>query len=238
MMSHPRTISGFCLGVFVLVSCFVDSADPVAGQRAKANRGSTEAVELKPGEFAFTKNWTDRYTDNWSKHLEHLKGKPGLKMLEVGTFEGRSAIWFLDNILTHPTSQFTSVDIYRREGSEERFDHNMQVSGHADKLNKLEGYSQIVLRSLEPNSFDLIYIDGCHKAACVYMDIAYSWDLLKRDGILIFDDYLFAPRAAHIHRPKVPIDAFLTSFENVLETLHKDWQIILRKKELSPWHAE
>jgi predicted O-methyltransferase YrrM len=193
---------------------------------------------LKSGEFAFTKNWTDKKTGNWVKHLGHLKDEPDLKMLEVGTYEGRSAIWFLENILTHPTSTITCVDIFVTDGVEERFDHNIAVSGNAERVVKLKGYSQLVLRSLEPNSFDVVYIDACHQASCVFMDIAYGWDLLKENGILIFDDYLLRAHLPEKNRPKEPIDAFLSAFENAVEILHKKWQVILRKTRTSPWHAE
>lgn len=125
-----------------------------------------------------------------------------------------------------------------QEGVEERFDHNIAVSGDAERMIKLKGYSQLVLRSLEPNSFDVIYIDACHQASCVFMDIAYGWDLLKKDGILIFDDYLLRLDLPGTNRPKEPIDAFLSAFEDAVEILHKEWQVILRKTRTSAWHTE
>jgi predicted O-methyltransferase YrrM len=233
-----HSASGLWFGGLVLAVCLSGSANPVAGQEGRPKSGPDDTVQLKPGEYAFTKNWTDRKKDDWLKHLGHLKGKADLTMLEVGTYEGRSAIWFLENILTHPASKITCVDIFVQEGVEERFDHNIAVSGHAERVIKLKGYSQLVLRSLEPNAFDVVYIDACHQASCVFMDIAYGWDLLKEDGILIFDDYLLRAHLPGTNRPKEPIDAFLSAFEDAVEILHKEWQVILRKTKSSPWHIE
>jgi predicted O-methyltransferase YrrM len=39
------------------------------------------------------------------------------------------------------------------------------------------------------DKFDVIYVDGCHDFANVYVDTRLSSDLLKKDGIVMFDDY-------------------------------------------------
>ena len=40
-------------------------------------------------------------------------------------------------------------------------------------------------------NFDVIYIDGYHKAAQVFKDFKNSWKILKKGGIMIFDDYIW-----------------------------------------------
>src|SRR5206468_651218 len=46
-------------------------------------------------EYVFTQNWfTDRII-YWSELLKEFKGKPDVNYLEIGTFEGRSALWML-----------------------------------------------------------------------------------------------------------------------------------------------
>jgi hypothetical protein len=162
MMNRPRSVLGLFSGILFLIVCPVGLACPVAEPDGESNSALGDTFQFNTGEYAFTKNWTDRKKDDWIKHLGHLKGKPDLKILEVGTYEGRSAIWFLENLLTHPTSDITCVDVFVKEGVEERFDHNIALSGHAERVIKLKGYSQLVLRSLEPNSFDVVYIDACH----------------------------------------------------------------------------
>jgi predicted O-methyltransferase YrrM len=174
--------------------------------------------------FQFLQDWTTRNSNLWNSQLGLLSGRPEVRMLEIGCFEGRSTIWFLDNILTHPTSKIACIDIFSVQRLEDRFDHNIQVSGHGARVTKIKDFSQRALRTLEPRSFDIIYIDGCHRSDCVFIDTAFSWELLKAGGYLIFDDY-----QGPLGQPKRVIDPFLVSFEPFIEVLHKDYQVMVRK---------
>ena len=62
--------------------------------------------------------------------------------------------------------------------------------------------------ALATESYDFVYVDGCHLATCAIADIILSWDLLKTGGILIIDDYGWL--GPPLDRPKVAVDAFLT----------------------------
>jgi predicted O-methyltransferase YrrM len=161
--------------------------------------------------------------------LASLTGAGDASLLEVGSFEGRSAIWFLDNVLTHPTATITCVDPFIGPGAEAQFDHNMRVSGHAAKVTKIKGRSEVVLLDLKPASYDAIYIDGSHLAVNVLMDAALSWTLLKRGGVLIFDDYLWRPERPAWNRPQLAIDLFLSMVGTDAVVLHKTHQAIVRK---------
>ena len=114
-------------------------------------------------------------------------------MLEIGSYEGRSAVWFLENILTHPTSRLVCIDPFFDPRVEMRFDHNVRLSGARERLEKRRGRSESVLPQLERASFDLIYVDGSHDAPFVLLDAMLSWELLKTGGILAFDDYEWEP---------------------------------------------
>ncbi|MGH7791972.1 MAG: class I SAM-dependent methyltransferase, partial [Thermodesulfobacteriota bacterium] len=144
-------------------------------------------------EYSFTTDYVSCLTSIWEQHLAGFKGKDNIRFLEIGSFEGRSTIWFLENILTHPTSSITCVDNFSRQGGEPRFDHNIKVSGFSNKVTKIKGRSEDVLRTLNENTFDIIYIDGNHYALNVLMDTVLSWLLLKPGGIIIFDDYEWEP---------------------------------------------
>ena len=52
--------------------------------------------------YRLSQDWVARNSGTWQRVLEPLAGKPGLQLLEVGSFEGASTIWFLDHILTAP----------------------------------------------------------------------------------------------------------------------------------------
>ena len=183
--------------------------------------------------YIFTTDWVTANSENWLKHLSQFKGKPNIHGLEIGTWEGRSAIWFLENILTHPSATITCVDtFYWGEGTEDRFDKNIRASGLAQKVKKIKGQSQFVLMTLERSHYDFVYIDGCHRAACVLTDVILSFYLTKPGGLIILDDYLYQPDRKPIETPKIAIDAFLVIFKPYIEILDKKYQVIIKKKDL------
>ncbi len=190
---------------------------------------SVKLLRDKTG-YVFTDDYVSRRIDLWNKYAEGFKGKDNVTMLEIGSFEGRSCIWFLENILTHPTSSITCVDIFsEKKNYEQLFDHNVGVSGLGDKVRKLKGTSESILPNLGECTFDIIYVDGSHDAANVLMDAVSGWVLLKPGGIMIFDDYEWEPDKLPEHRPQPAIDLFLKVFRNRLEVLHKGYQVIINK---------
>src|SRR3990167_4115691 len=55
--------------------------------------------------YQFTSDMFTARIPVWAKVLEPWKGRANIRYLEVGTYEGGSAIWMLENILTHPTAR-------------------------------------------------------------------------------------------------------------------------------------
>lgn len=182
------------------------------------------------GQYEFSVNWTSVHEQRWLNNLGPLKGKPGAQGLEVGCFEGRSTIWFLEKVLTHPTSRMTCIDVFTGP-IEKRFDNNIEVSGLGDRLLKLKGYSQEVLRTLPLEAYDFIYIDGCHTMACALTDAVMSWYLLKPGGILIFDDYDWHMEDPPAKRPKLALDIFMEAFLDQIVVRPLRQQLIVKKKE-------
>jgi len=187
-----------------------------------------QRVSRKTG-YVFTESYAHPHAKEWSKHLGHLKDNPNVRFLEVGSFEGGSAIWFVENILTHPTSSITCIDPFLRAGSEARFDHNVRVAPGGSKVTKIKGRSESILPALEQGSYDAIYVDGNHEAQNVLMDGVAGWRLLKPGGILIFDDYRWRPELPPAKRPEMAIDLFLDALNADLTLLHKEYQVIIRK---------
>lgn len=204
---------------FVLMICFL-SISGISNAGTSSDKGDRN--------YTFTTNWFTYHIPNWTRVLKDMKGKPGLTYLEIGTWEGRSFFWILDNILTHPSSKAIGIDTF--EGDvEQRFRDNIRHSGQASKITVIKGFSQQKLRELELNSMDLIYIDGDHRSKEVLMDAILCWDLLKENGILIFDDYKWPYALPFEMRPEYAIDVFLTLFQNEIQILIKDYQLIVRK---------
>jgi len=182
--------------------------------------------------YTFSEDWFTENIPVWLEVLHPFKGKPDLNYLEIGVFEGRSAIWMLENILTHPSSRLTGIDTFPKGTDwKEKYLSNLNISGSAHKATTIEGYSQTELRKLPLNSFDIIYIDGCHSADCVLSDGVLSFELLKTGGLLIFDDYRWKIDCPEELRPKIAVDAFITSYRNSIEVVHSGYQVFIRKQE-------
>ena len=57
--------------------------------------------------YRFTENW---FTDDGLVILNDLDVTKELHILEIGSFEGKSTVWFLENILQNKNSTITCVD--------------------------------------------------------------------------------------------------------------------------------
>lgn len=175
---------------------------------------------------------------HWLTWLGHLKNTPAIG-LEIGTFEGDSAEWMLENIYTHPESRYHCVDTF--EGSVEH--HLAAKDGNfptditrleqvtRDKLARFpnvdihKGWSQDVLRTLPKNHFDAIYVDGDHASRGALRDGVLAFELLKVGGLLFFDDYEWTVMPDPLDCPKIGIDAFFKAYSNHLGHVPPDgWQ--------------
>lgn len=186
-------------------------------------------------QYDFSVDWFTNNIPVWNCSMAEFKGKPDVHYLEIGAFEGRSAVWMLENILTHSTARLTAIDLF--DGPyKEKYSANIERTGEAKKVTTIANFSQIALRGLPLDSFDIIYIDGSHAKEDVLEDAVLSWRLLKVGGILIFDDYRWAGFTVKntsdqpTDFPKTAIDAFATCFGDRLEVIHNSYQIIVRKK--------
>lgn len=176
----------------------------------------------------FTSDWFSDNIPIWEKHLAVLRVQPHVKFLEVGSFEGRSACWLLETILTDKASRLDCIDRFRVDYTP-TFDYNVNVARAASKVTKLQGNSQEILRGLVLYSYDGAYIDGSHEAADVLEDMVLVFRLLKEGGILILDDYEWYEHQDPLQEPRLAIDAFLQVFAGRYELLHKAYQVILKK---------
>jgi hypothetical protein len=208
-------------------------------------------VETLPSEEAlpdgrrFTSDYVTPFQQSWRRALHAWIDVPDVQGLEVGSFEGRSAIWFLQNILTHPTSRLTCIDTFdfagqgstvsgvaeRGSGLQNRFDQNLSILGLTQRVHKYEGRSQERLRVLPLDHYQFAYLDGSHLTCDVLEDLVLMWRLLRTGGVLILDDYAY--RRNHftdaLADPGFAIDAFTSCFAGKWTELHRDYQLILRK---------
>lgn len=186
-------------------------------------------------------DWFTHNATEWPRLLAPFIGHPNLNFLEVGSFEGRSACWLLQNILTGDGSRLTCIDLFvdamggedeampRVATPNQSFDANIAAIGATARVDKLRGTSESLLRTLTFGSYDFIYIDGSHNAPYVLSDAVLSWYLLKVGGLICFDDYQWAPEFPALERPQAGIDAFMALYAGLFETVSIGRQVMLRK---------
>ncbi|MEG4502784.1 tetratricopeptide repeat protein [Microcoleus sp. F6_B4] len=194
----------------------------ICHQKASELRGWPECAAK---DYQFTQDWFTHNIPIWQRHLQEFTGIADFQVVEIGSFQGMSACWLLDNILTHPTAKITCIDLYFQQ----HFKGNIVKTGAADKVIELEGYSQELLVTLASEYYDVAYIDGCHKPTSALQDAILSWRLVKVGGLMIFDDYEFTFPDSPEQDTKIGIDVFLEMFGSQLEVVHKGYQLIVKK---------
>ena len=153
-------------------------------------------------------------------------------ILEIGSFEGRSAIFFLNYFVG---SQITCVDTWA--GSHEQANISMsQVEKNFDK--NLEKYSSRV-KKIKNNSdsffeknnekYDLIFIDGYHHRDQVMKDAINALNHSRPGSYILFDDYTY--RYGGHKKGENPINAinkFLFENKNQIKIIYIDSQILIK----------
>lgn len=197
-------------------------------------------------EYQFTKDWFAWAPEVWTQLIPMLSGEAGSReFLEIGSFEGRSAVWIVENMM-HDGDILGCIDTW--EGGEEhhaedmgtveeRFDHNIAIlhDKYPERfIDRYKNTSTVALAEIMQENrsptFDFIYIDGSHIAKDVLTDACMAWPLLKPKGIMVFDDYLWGDPRDILHRPKPAIDAFTNIFAEEVEIIHVGYQLVVRKK--------
>jgi hypothetical protein len=182
------------------------------------------AVETQGLSAVFTHDWFSGSIPLFEQFLGGLKGRP-CRLLEIGTLEGRSAIWMAENIATHRSASVETVDAYENP----KLRRNLAAAN--GKVTFHLGLSAEVLRTLPFDTYDFVYIDGCHWTINVLEDAVLAFRLLKVGGVMGFDDYLWDdPKWNQEGRPKEAIDAFLAIYSAKIEVLHRDSQVWIRKR--------
>ncbi len=191
-------------------------------------------------ELSFTTDWTTNNAPIWSEHLSRYAGTTGIRALEIGTWEGRSASWFLENILTGKNSSLVTID---RDHSRFRENQAIIEAAHPGRLVAIQSDAFEWMIGYSGAPFHFIYLDGPKDAGDLIDQTVMCWHILQPGGVLIFDDYLWPgqgptqfenPPRHYSNPPRIGIDAFLQTHYLQYDLLHKGWQIIVRKKWAKP----
>ena len=186
---------------------------------------------------SFTSDWASSNFPTWAVVLSEFRNQH-VEVLEIGSWEGRSAIFFLEFL---PLSHITCIDTFQGQPErasstpsivqfvEARFDANL--SPYGNRMEKMKMRSDEALRSLTlaRRAFDVVLIDGSHDRDDVALDTKLSWPMLRPQGVLIWDDYEGRSGEPADRRPKPAIDAFLAAHDDCTE-LRRGYQVIVRRK--------
>jgi len=183
-----------------------------------------------------------KYTQTWflgsdvHKNLSFFldKSKEN-KMLEIGCFEGLSACFFADNFLDNPQSTLTCVDPFLtidnndhckflQSNEEMNFDHNISNCKNSDKITIHKITSD---RFFENNNqtYNFIYIDGCHEVEFIKRDMENSFNVLEKNGIMWMDDY----GGGDGIQIRNTMNAFLKKYNGQYELIHMGYQLAIKK---------
>jgi predicted O-methyltransferase YrrM len=181
--------------------------------------------------MAYTVSWFLNNVDLWEeKVVKNLPETP--RILEIGVFEGMSTCWLASK---YPNSILDSIDTFVGSmengvvsGLYERFLKNVEPFKNRINIHIGESYQHV--RKFDKEYFDFIYVDGSHQAKDVLIDAIQSFYSLKHGGVMVFDDYEWHAYPNPNLCPQKGIDIFLDLFNDELNIIHKDYQLIIIKK--------
>ena len=196
--------------------------------------------------FTFSHHWFDEWIRaDWERLTRPLRGKK-LQVLEIGSFEGASTTWILDNLMSHPESTLTSIDTFEggmehREGGkaneydiaslESRFRANVAKCDQVGKLRVMVAKSDDALLELRRQcaKFDFVYIDASHVAMDVLHDAMMSWRMLNVHGTMVFDDFTWKGYMEDVYNPRIAVQSFLCCVEQEVEKKQQESQMWVKR---------
>jgi predicted O-methyltransferase YrrM len=182
--------------------------------------------------YDFTNNWfLSAAKDVWDSLIPKINPT---RILEIGSYEGASTCYLIEKLAISKEIELHCVDTWeggiehKKAGAfeakmsdvEKRFHHNTKLAiSKVEKTVQLvlhKEFSDVALSKLiaegRQGYFDFIYVDGSHQAPDVLCDALLSFRLLKNNGVIAFDDYLWQEQLPYganpIRCPKLAIDAF------------------------------
>jgi len=187
----------------------------------------------------FTSDWFSHHISDWEMWLHNFKNLSHLDFLEIGSYEGRSAVWLLDNIIQNETCKITCIDQFVDDDYEKinnkplrkQFMENLGPYIEKGKITIFQNQSFDALSELirSGKQYDFIYIDGCHMAKSVMEDAILSFKLLKKNGIMIFDDNNWNVKK-NIHEcPRLAINSFMSVYSWYIKIIYCGDQLVVRK---------
>lgn len=152
-----------------------------------------------------------------------------LNILELGTYRGASAFLFL-NLLKN--SKITCVDSFADPINFKLFEKNLNEFLVNDRvIIKKSSTLSFFAKEMKKNFYDIVYIDAGHGYSDLAIDIHCSFDQVKNDGLIIFDDYEWQDKnfMSMDKNVRLAINDFLERANGCYDVLHHGYIVILKK---------
>lgn len=141
--------------------------------------------------YSFSNDWFQNNITKWSELVSLYQDKKTL-YLEIGSYEGQSTFWMMNNVLLHPDSKAVAIDTF--EGSMEHdsgtfstFIHNANIwqSSSPGKYIFINSHNSITpvdmykLIILQGSSLD---IETNYRAYSIQQQLKNNFDIIYIDG--------------------------------------------------------
>ena len=186
-----------------------------------------------------TYDFFSRNVFDWFDILKRFKDKK-FNYLEIGSFEGNSALFILEYF---KNSNLVCVDqwkqLYKKDGTKEGYEHfsidlieknfDNNLKDYVSRYTKNKISSDLFFNE-NNQRFDIIFVDGSHYADDVANDCINSWLVLKKNGILILDDFFWTGYDNLENNPAYAINKFLKKIKNEYKIIRlTKFQLFLEK---------
>jgi hypothetical protein len=185
----------------------------------------------------------------WDKNILYLQ-KSSIKILDIGIGNGETMEKFSQVFLEHnKESVYYGIKTNKKDFKSETLldipsDDNTKLN---DRKNKSLAQDRIFITeetsNLESNlilsnflqeslTFDVIYVNSSYYSKDILLDSLIAFKLLKNNGIMIFNNYLWEKTDDKVYTPKPSIDIILNIYKHEIDVLYLGYQVMIKKREM------
>lgn len=132
------------------------------------------------------------------------------RVLELGTFAGFSALCIAEALDDDARLDTIEID----DELEDFILTNFRKSPYANKISLHIGAAEEVMKNLEPESYDMIFLDADKRRYCEDFEVALP--LLKKGGYIIADNTLWAGHVVNPEKARDPQTAGIKAFNDMI----------------------
>lgn len=173
-------------------------------------------------------DWVRKNIPYWQSWVGDLAGQPAIIGVELGVYEGRSAVWWATNILTGPNSRLIGVDVWwQHDEVYARAQSNCaELPIELRRTSSRRALADLLIDGVQAA---FVYVDADHHASNTLSDMCGAWQILRPGGVMICDDYGWSHRTRAIP-PAVAIDGWLNCHRDKIQGFeYGDRQIAIWK---------